>query len=145
MLKNLKSKIKNSSLVCLGLAVSFLTHPVFAQAPSDPTIIPSVIPQSNANLGGTNAACIGLADRIRMGNIHLAQLPCFIKYITQTLIGVAGTISVIYVMIGGFKYILLGEEKKADAKSTIIHALLGLAVSLMAWIIVDLVVRFATE
>lgn len=140
MFKNLKFKIKNFSLLCLGLAVSLLSHPAFAQVP-----LPSVIPSENTNLGGTNAACIGLADRIRMGNIHLAQIPCFLKYFTQTLIGIAGTISVIMVMYGGFMYILKGEEDKAKFKSTITNALIGLAVSLMAWIIVDLAVRFATE
>jgi len=140
LFKNSKLIIKNSFLSLLGLAVVFLGKSAYAQA-----AIPSVIPSENTNLGGTNAACIGLADRIRMGNIHLAQIPCFIKYFTQTLIGIAGTVSVIMVMYGGFMYILKGEEDKAKFKSTIVNALVGLAISLMAWIIVDLVVRFATE
>jgi cation transporter-like permease len=145
--ENLKFKIKNYSLLGLGLAFGLLTHPVFAQNSDSNTLLypPSVIPQTDTNIGGSNGACIGLAGRIEMGNIHLAQLPCFIKYFTQTLIGVAGTASVIMVMYGGFMYIIKGDEDKAKFKSTIVHALVGLAVSLMAWIIVDLAVRFATE
>jgi len=134
-----KLKIKNFSLLCLGLAVGFLSHPAFAQTP------PTVLPAENTNIGGSGGACIGLADMIRSGNIHLSNIPCFVKYFTQTLIGIAGTVSVVMVMVGGFKYIVFSDEKKAEAKSTIVHALIGLAIALMAWIVVDLAVRFATE
>lgn len=106
---------------------------------------PTVLPAENTNLGGTGGNCIGLADMIRTGNIHLWNIPCFVKYFTQTLIALGGSLSVLYVMIGGYTYIVMGEEKKAEAKSTITHALIGLAVTLMAWILVDLVLRFVTE
>ena len=139
MIKNLKSKIRNGFQVCLGLALSLMSHPAFAQTP------PTVLPAENTNIGGSGGYCIGLADMIRSGNIHLSNIPCFVKYFTQTLIGIAGTISVVMVMVGGFKYIVFSDEKKQDAKSTIIHALIGLAIALMAWIVVDLAVRFATE
>ncbi len=124
----------------MGLALSSFGSTALAQG-----VIPSALPSGNENIGGSGGYCIGLADMIRSGNIHLWNLPCFVKYFTQTLIGIAGTVSVVFVMIGGFKYIVLGEEGKAKAKSTITHALIGLAISLMAWIVVDLAVRFATE
>lgn len=106
---------------------------------------PTVLPAENVNLGGSGSYCIGLADMIRTGNIHLWNIPCFIKYFTQTLIALGGSLSVLYVMIGGYTYIVMGEEKKSEAKSTITHALIGLAVTLMAWILVDLALRFVTE
>ena len=126
----------------MGLALTSIGSAVFAQGGLIP---PSALPSENENIGGSQDYCVGLADKIRTGDIHLWNIPCFVKYFTQTLIGVAGTISVIFVMIGGFRYIVFGDEDKAKAKDTIFHALIGLGISLLAWIIVDLAIRFATE
>lgn len=89
--------------------------------------------------------CIGLADMIRKGTLTLRQVPCFIKFFSQTLIGVAGSISVIFVMIGGYKYMFQGADDKEAGKRTITYALIGLAVSLLAWILVDIALQFTTE
>jgi len=49
-------------------------------------------------------------------------------------------------MIGGWKYAILdGPDDKGEAKKTIISALIGLAVSMLAWVIVDIVLQLATE
>lgn len=106
---------------------------------------PSVLPGDNTNIGGYGDACIGLANMIRNGTLSLRQIPCFIEFFSQTLIAVAGTISVIFIMIGGYRYVLGSENGKDDAKKTVTSALIGLAVSLTAWILVDLVLQFATE
>ena len=127
----------------LGLFVLFSIAPmVLAQNNFNP---PSVLPGDNTNIGGFGDACIGLATMIRNGTISLRQIPCFIKYFSQTLISIAGSLSVIFVMIGGYKYTLGADEGKDDAKKTITYALVGLAVSLLAWILVDLVLQLATE
>lgn len=54
--------------------------------------------------------------------------------VTSILALVAGIISVIYVVVGGFKYITSNGDSSAiaTAKSTIIYALVGLVVALMA-------------
>ena len=106
---------------------------------------PTVLPGVNQNLGGYGDICVGLANLIRTGDITLRHIPCFIKYFSQTLIAAAGTLSVIFVMIGGYKYVMFSAEEKEAAKKTITYALVGLAVSLMAWILVDTVLRFVTE
>ena len=142
-MKNLKKTVRQASLTVLGLALSTLGSTVFAAAGG--LVPPTVLPSENENIGGSNDYCVGLADMIRTGNIHLWNIPCFVKYFTQVLIGIGGTLSVIFVMIGGFRYILFGEEGKAKAKDTITHALIGLGVSLLAWIAIDLAIRFATE
>jgi hypothetical protein len=131
-------------LVVVGIILMpfFLKSDVFAQSNFNP---PTVLPAQDVDIGGTGGACIGLATMIQTGDIHLRNLPCFIKFITQTLIEVGGSIAVIFVMIGGYKYVILSDDKKDEAKKTITYALIGLAVSLMAWIIVDLVVQIATE
>ncbi len=54
----------------------------------------------------------------------------------------AGSISVIMIAIGGFKYVTsLGEgQAVAKAKDTILYAVIGLAVSMLAFAIVQFVV-----
>ena len=48
-------------------------------------------------------------------------------------------------MVGGYRYTIGSDEQKDVAKKTITYALIGLAVSLLAWIMVDIVLQFATE
>ncbi|QQR84204.1 hypothetical protein IPJ72_03390 [Candidatus Peregrinibacteria bacterium] len=115
---------------------------VFAQTNFVP---PSVLPSQDINIGGRGDACIGLATMIRTGDIHLRNIPCFIKYFTQTIAGVAGTLAVLFVMIGGYLYVVGRDDQKDQAKKTITYALIGLAVSLLAWIIIDLALQLATE
>ena len=139
-----KTKIKGllvDGMLALILATAFY-QVTLAQTSFD---IPTLIPAQNENLGGEGDACIGLADMIRSGNIHLRNIPCFIKYFSQVLITVAGSLSVLFVMIGGYTYVLGKDESKDKAKKTITYALIGLAVSLLAWIIVDIVLQVATE
>ena len=114
---------------------------VFAQEFQPPTLLPA----EDVDIGGRGGKCIGLADMIRTGEMHLWNIPCYIKFITQTLVSLAGTLAVIFVMIGGYKYVIGRDEDKDAAKKTITYALIGLAVSLMAWIIIDIVLRAATE
>ncbi len=106
---------------------------------------PSVLPGEDVNLGGYGDACVGLASMIRTGDISLRQIPCFIKFFSQTLIAIAGSVAVIFVMVGGYQYVLGGDDAKDTAKKTITYALIGLAVSLLAWILVDIVLQLATE
>ncbi len=140
MNKTTQKWIKGMLLIVFAMLV--ISVPVsFAQdfAP------PSVLPGDDFDIGGYGDACVGLADRIRTGNITLRQIPCFIKYFSQTLIAVAGSLSVIFVMVGGYRYTIGSDEQKDVAKKTITYALIGLAVSLLAWIMVDIVLQFATE
>lgn len=106
---------------------------------------PTVLPAEDRDVGGYGDECVGLSTMIRTGDLSLRQIPCFIKFFSQTLIAIAGTLSVIFVMVGGFQYVVGADDMKDAAKRTITYALIGLAVSLMAWILVDIVLQFATE
>ena len=144
MTKKLLSSAKRIAIIfpVFFIAMSFFLTPVsYAQDFAPPTILPA----DDTYIEGYGDACIGLADAIRTGNIHLRHIPCFIKYFSQTLIAIAGTLSVIFVIIGGYRYILGADTGKDDAKRTILYALIGLAVSLMSWILVDIVIQFVTE
>lgn len=110
------------------------------------TTIPTLLPVDNTNVGGDSRYCTGLADMIRTGNIHLWNIPCFVKFFTETLIAFAGTLSVFFVIFGGFRYVAAGvSDDKDAAKKTITYALIGLAVTLLAWVIVDLALQVATD
>ncbi len=129
--------MKKTNLLTAALAGFFYGVPaVMAQAP---TLLPA------EGQGGPGALCGTLGLLIQGGDVSLRNLPCFLQYIAQTLIAVAGTLSVIYVMIGGYRYVMQGEEGKEEAKKTVTYALTGLALALMAWIITDIVLRLATQ
>lgn len=55
---------------------------------------------------------------------------------------IAGIISVIMIIIGGYWYILsAGEPQKIKkAKDTILYAAIGLVISMMAWSIINFVI-----
>jgi hypothetical protein len=131
------------ALMLIGFFALSLAPLALAQSNFNP---PSVLPGDDSNIGGYGDACIGLANMIREGTLSLRQIPCFIKYFTQTLIAIAGSLSVIFVMIGGYRYVIEAtDDSRAEAKRTITYALIGLAVSLLAWILVDIVLQLATE
>ena len=140
-MKKIKSAIWRS---CLSIFIIMTTIVPFAFAQSNYRPL-SILPGSNENIGGSGDSCIGLAVMIQKGNISLRQIPCFLKLFSQTLIGISGTLSVIFIMLGGYRYVLGGDEDKDSAKKTITYALIGLAVSMLAWVIVDVVLTLVTE
>ena len=131
-------------IIPLGIALFlfFGESSVLAQVEYQP---PTLLPAEDVDIGGRRGECIGLATMIRTGDIHLWNLPCYIKFFTQTLVGIAGSLAVIFVMVGGYRYVIGPDEQKDAAKKTITYALIGLAVSLLAWVIIDLVLTIATE
>lgn len=76
-----------------------------------------------------------------------AQTETFIKNIVKTMVGIAGTVAVIFMVIGGYHYITSsGHPEKLDkAKRTLLYAGIGLAIVLAAYTIVDYVAGIAKE
>ncbi|MFC1730938.1 pilin [candidate division KSB1 bacterium] len=141
-MEKIKKILPFCTFIGVLLAVLFMMNEMtFAQDVKPPTLLPA----EDVDIGGRGEACIGLAQMIRTGDIHLRNIPCFVKWFTQILITLAGTLSVIFVMVGGYRYVIGTEDKKEEAKHTITYALIGLAVTLLAWIIIDLVLQVATE
>ena len=64
-----------------------------------------------------------------------------VNHITSTILYVLGFISVIMLIIGGVKYARSAGDAKAvtDAKNTILYALIGLAIAILAYYIVNFV------
>lgn len=63
--------------------------------------------------------------------------------ITNTVLYVVGIISVIMLVWGGLRYILSGGDSKkiTDAKNTILYAIIGLIIALLAYAIVNFVLN----
>ncbi len=63
--------------------------------------------------------------------------------VTNVLIVAVGVISVIMIIVGGFRYVLSGGDSKntTAAKDTILYAIIGLVVSLLAYSIANFVLK----
>ena len=66
-----------------------------------------------------------------------------IKTIINVLLFVLGAIAVIMIIIGGFRYVLSAGESSAitAAKNTIFYAVIGLVVAILAFAIVNFVLK----
>ena len=64
------------------------------------------------------------------------------KNVTNTILYIVGIIAVIMLIVGGIKYITSGGDSKkvTDAKNTVLYAIIGLVICLLAFAIVNFVV-----
>lgn len=70
------------------------------------------------------------------------ELPNVIQTILNSVIGVTGVVAVIFIIVGGFNYMTSNGDanKVTKAKSTILYALIGLAICAFAFAIVNFVI-----
>ena len=70
-----------------------------------------------------------------------------IMNIINVVLGIVGIIAVIYIIIGGINYMTsLGDPGKVQkAKNTILYAIIGLVVVILAGVIVNFVISAATK
>ncbi|MCD5375035.1 pilin [Candidatus Gracilibacteria bacterium] len=83
--------------------------------------------------------------RLRRGDVHLDDIPRAIRAAIDFFMGIAGTIAVIFIIIGAYK-ILFGsiQQDKTKGKDTIIMALSGFALAALAWLIIKTIVANLT-
>ena len=88
-----------------------------------------------------------LAAKIRSGDIHLSDIPTFITYFIQTAIVFAGIVAFIMILVGGYQYIIGGiySDMRESGKTTVIYAISGFVLSLLAYGIVNLIQLAATS
>lgn len=90
--------------------------------------------------GDRNKLQDALGCAVKLGRIRLFMAPYFVTYLIQFLLGLAGLVAVLFVVYGGFKYVVGGvSEDKEAGKKIITHALLGLLVALSAWIVINFI------
>ncbi len=65
----------------------------------------------------------------------------FIFGIINLLLAIVGLLSVLYIIIGGLRYVTAhGNEEQAEgAKKTILHAVIGLAIVILSFVIVQII------
>jgi hypothetical protein len=86
-----------------------------------------------------------LGCAIETGRVTFSMVPYFISYITNFLISLSGIICVLFIVLGGYQYVVGGmTDKKEEGKNTIKHALMGLGVTLLAWTIVTVLINAVT-
>ena len=71
------------------------------------------------------------------------MIPYYIVNFIEFLINIAGLIAILFLVIAGYQFVIAGATDKRDAaKGTVMHALMGLVVVLIAWVLVN-VIQFA--
>lgn len=140
----MKQMIKNFAVAAfavpaLALAAAVVPSvPVFAQ-----TDCPTTTGGQNLNLqSGANCAK-GQGQQTDL----FGQSGVF-KRITDVMLFLIGAVSVIMLIIGGIRYVLSGGEqaKVAEAKNTILYAVIGVVVAILAYAVVNFVVgSFAAQ
>lgn len=90
--------------------------------------------QSGGAAAGSTAVCQNQGENLRDNKFTTA--------LTNTLLFVLGTVAVIVIVIGGIRYATANgdPQKITSAKNTIMYAVVGLIVAVMAWAIVTFVV-----
>lgn len=81
------------------------------------------------------------ASDLRNWNVSLDTIPAMIVAATNFLMGIAGTIAVIFVIIWAYQ-LLFGslQQDKTKWRNTILMALGGFAIASLAWFIVKLII-----
>ena len=91
-----------------------------------------------------NPALAG-ANSVRANGMpeHLIGDSGIFTKLTNTLFYAVGIITVIMLVIGGFKYIISGGDGKkiSDAKNTILYAIVGLVIVVLAYSIVNFILQ----
>ncbi len=66
-----------------------------------------------------------------------------ISTITNLLLGIAGSIAVIFIIVGGIQYATsAGDDSRVQsAKNTIMNAVIGLVITVMAYAIVNFILN----
>lgn len=110
----------------LALGVSMVT-PVFESAP--------------VSAQGATSIREG-ADSTGQGTDNETDFNELIQTITNTLLFIIGAVAVIMLIYGGFRYVTSGGDSSAvtSAKNTILYAVIGIVVAVLAYAVVDFVI-----
>lgn len=118
----------------------------------------AVVPANNASAACTTTGTTGLSLQTgadcAQGNDQKGNAACLFggttgctgdgifKTITNVLLFLIGAISVIMLIIGGIRYVVSGGDSSAvtGAKNTILYAIVGIVVAILAYALVNFVI-----
>lgn len=129
MLKKLiiKSRISMTIMVLAG----FLLFPALAP----------VTVGAQVSVDDKNAACEGLSGGNCDGTAAQGAITGILKSVIEILSWIVGIISVIMIIVGGFKYVVSSGDPNGakSAKNTVVYALVGIVVAALAQVLVRFV------
>lgn len=127
MKHKLSLKAKVAGLV---LALGMMVAPV--------ALVPATV-SANDNCSNPKDCITKGSNNARTGATDLNQV---IKSVTNLLLFLVGAVSVIMLVLGGFKYVTSNgnADQIKSAKNTIMYAVIGLVVAIIAYAAVDFVV-----
>lgn len=130
MLKELLNKITLTLTVAGALTMPLVPAVAFAQTKEDIC--------RGVGLAGGTANC----EEPTTG----PSVNSTVKLVVSVLSFIVGVAAVIMIIVGGFKYITSGGDSSstASAKNTILYALVGLIVAVLAQVLVRFVINQAT-
>lgn len=100
----------------------------------------------NAGPYEVNARDTAMSCGIKTGRIDMWLVPYYIVRVIDFALLLSGVLSVLFIIIGGYLFIAGSyTDEKEKGKKTIMYALLGLALSLLSYTLVNLVLLFATS
>lgn len=136
----MKNIIKKSLQALLIVPVLALGVSVVAPAVTSTDTANAVSCTNNPTTGGIGggASCAKGSDQ----QTSLFGSGGVFKTITNVLLFIIGAISVIMLIIGGIRYVVSGGDSAAvtGAKNTILYAVVGIVVALLAYALVNFVI-----
>lgn len=106
------------------------------------SFIPSVQAQVNPIIPDTKNAPIPVPGfAVAPGPAGQGSVFLFIISLINFLLLIVGILSVLFIIIGGFRYVLAhgNEEQAEDAKKTILHSIIGLVIVILSFVIVRII------
>jgi uncharacterized membrane protein YuzA (DUF378 family) len=128
-----------SSLFLFGAKVAAAPTLASAVTPNSATRYVALIGQNSVNAACQGISLSGNPCSTKSGN----SIDNLLGTIISILSIVVGIIAVIMIIVGGLKFITSGGEasKTASARSTIIYAIIGIAVAVLAQLLVHFVLN----
>lgn len=140
MLKHITSTLKNISLTA-ALLISTLGAPMLVPAGVS-AAPPAPAPSTPTATNPSDSICQGVKGATGQSNCDGSSLTTLFRNIINILLFVIGLIAVLMIIIGGIRYVVSGGDQSAitGAKNTILYAVVGLVVAMLAFAIVNFVV-----
>jgi hypothetical protein len=139
----MKTKVQSSLFALLALPV--MSFGVLALVPQNAAAGPAPDPETN---GTCQPGQVNVAEGVDCARGEGARQNLFggtgslFAIVTNVLLFLIGAVSVIMLIVGGFRYVLSNGDSTqvTNAKNTILYAVIGIIVALLAYAIVNFVV-----
>lgn len=105
-------------------------------------LVAAPVPQAGAECSGVDCVQQG-ANKADTGGGNVSTLDQGISTVVNILLFLIGAVSVIMIVIGGIKYTTSNgnADQTKSAKNTILYAIVGLVVAILAYALVDFVIE----